>query len=103
MDIDLSHTFDTHEQARHAAAALEAAGIPPDGISLIDGHRDGGGGTMLTVRATPEQVQAAGAVLAGYGTNANGSKPGHDTRPLTEGAPAYVAGGTANLGTPGPD
>jgi len=101
-DDEVSRVFGTHAQARQAAAELVEAGLDHGGISLIDGHRDGGGTTM-TVRATAEQRPLVAAVLSRHATLPGSSPTPADTAPLRDGAPAYVAGGTANLGTPGPD
>ncbi len=101
MTTPIAHLFDTHEQARHAAARLEQAGIPHDQISLVDQHSGGQGGTLLTVQASAEQAALAASLLPG--TQAmDQTAPQTDMSQLNESAPAHVAGGIANLGTPGP-
>ena len=101
MTTPIAHLFDTHEQARHAAARLEQAGIPHDQISLVDQHSGGRGGTLLTVQASAEQAALAASLLPG--TQApDQAAPQTDMSRLNGPAPAHVAGGIANLGTPGP-
>ena len=101
MTTPIAHLFDTHEQARQAASHLERAGIPHDQISLVDQHSGGRGGTLLTVQASAEQAALVANLLPG--TQAmDEAAPRTDLSNLDEPAPAYVAGGTANLGTPGP-
>ena len=102
MTIPIAHLFDTHEQARQAAGRLEQAGIPHDQVSLVDQHSGGQGGTLLTVQASPEQAALAASLLPGT-QDAHQAAPRTDLSGLEGAAPAYVAGGTANLGTPGPD
>ena len=102
MTIPIAHLFDTHEQARQAAGRLEQAGIPRDQVSLVDQRSNGQGGTLLTVQASPEQAALAASLLPGTQA-ANEAAPQTDLSSLEGAAPAYVAGGTANLGTPGPD
>lgn len=102
MSEAISHLFATHEQARRAAALLDQAGIPRDQVSLLDQHRDGQGGTLLTVQASPEQAGLVASLLPGA-PSAVEAAPDPDLAGLHDAAPGYVAGGTANLGTPGPD
>ena len=98
---EISRVFGTHGLARQAAAELAEAGLDRGQVSVIDRHRDGG--TVMTIQATAEQMPLVEAVLARY-TTLPASTPQLDgTIPLRDGAPAYVAGGTANLGTPGSD
>ena len=102
MTIPIAHLFDTHEQARQAASRLEQAGIPHDQISLVDQRSGGQGGTLLTVQASPEQAALAASLLPDVQA-AHHSAPRTDLSGLEGAAPAYAAGGTANLSTPGPD
>ena len=91
--------FPSHEQARQAASRLEQAGIPRDQISLVDQRSGGQGGTLLTVLASAEQMEAVTRLLPGAGAAVEDAPP-TDTAALRAAAPAYVAGGTANMGTP---
>lgn len=101
MTTPIAHLFDTHEQARQAAAQLEQAGISHDRISLVDQHSGGRGGTLLTVQVSAEQAALAADLLPG--TQAAGqAAPQTDLSRLNGPAPAHVAGGTANLGIPEP-
>jgi hypothetical protein len=102
MTSPISHLFATHEQARRAAALLDQAGIPRDQVSLLDQHRNGQGGTLMTVQVQPEQAGLVASLLPGAPV-AMEAAPDPDLSNLHDAAPAYVAGGTANLGTPGPD
>lgn len=102
MTIPITHLFDTHEQARQAASRLEQAGISHDQVSLVDQHSGGRGGTLLTLQASPEQATLAASLLPGTQAAAQAAPPA-GLSGLEGAAPAYVAGGTANLGTPGPD
>ena len=96
MTTPIAHLFETHEQAR-----LEQAGIAHDQISLVDQHSGGRGGTLLTVQASAEEAALAADLLPG--TQAvDEAAPRTDLSSLDDAAPAHVAGGTANLGTPGP-
>ena len=102
MTIPITHLFATHEQARAAAAALDQAGIPHDQVSLVDQRSGGQGGTLLTVEAAPDQAALVASLLPGLpGTPA--AAPRTNLAGLEGRAPAYVAGGTANLGMPEPD
>jgi len=101
MTTPIAHLFDTHEQARQAASRLEQAGVSRDQISLVDQHSGGRGGTLLTVQASAEQAALAADLLPGMQATVQAA-PRTDLSSLDEAAPAYVAGGIANLGTPGP-
>ena len=101
MTTPITCLFPSHEQARQAASGLEQAGIPHDQVSLLDQHSGGHGGTLLTVLASSEQAAVVASLLPGAAPAAEDA-PLTDTAALRGGAPAYVAGGTANLGTPGP-
>ncbi len=105
MTDPIARLFPNHEAARQAAAQLEQAGIPRGQVSLAEQHRDGSGGTLLTV-AAGEHAALAARLLPGAPAQIDAAPvaemPGL-TAALTDAAPAYVAGGTANLGTPGPD
>ncbi len=101
MTTPIAHLFDNHEQARQAATRLEQAGIPHDQISLVDQHSGGRGGTLLTVQASAEQAALAADLLPGNQAT-DQAAPQSDMSRLNGPAPAHVAGGIANLGTPGP-
>lgn len=101
MTTPIAHLFGTHGQARQAAARLEQAGISHDQISLVDQHSGGRGGTLLTVQASVEQAALAADLLPGTQAT-DQAAPQTDMSRLNEPAPAHVAGGSANLGTPGP-
>jgi len=101
MTPPIAHLFDTHEQARQAASRLEQAGVSRDQISLVDQHSGGQGGTLLTVQASAEQAALAANLLPGTQAT-DQAAPRTDLSSLNESAPAHVAGGIANLGTPGP-
>ncbi|HEY0204108.1 MAG TPA: hypothetical protein VGC15_08170 [Acetobacteraceae bacterium] len=101
MTTPIAHLFDTHEQARQAAARLEQSGISHDQISLVDQHSGGRGGTLLTVQASAEQAALVADLLPGTQAT-DEAAPQTDMSRLNGPAPAHVAGGIANLGTPGP-
>jgi len=101
MTTPIAHLFDTHEQARQATGRLEQAGVSRDQISLVDQHSGGQGGTLLTVQASAEQAALAASLLPGTQAT-DQAAPQTDLSSLDEAAPAYVGGGIANLGTPGP-
>lgn len=97
-DGDISRIFGSHALARQAATELEQSGIDHGHISVIDS----GGGTVLTVCTTSASVALVEAILTQHATLPANSPPLDDTAALHDSAPSYVAGGTANLGTPGP-
>lgn len=99
MTIPLAYLFPSHGQARQAAGRLHQAGVAQDQVSLLDQH---GGGTLLTVQATAEQAALVATMMPGV-PRPGDAAPRTDMTGLEGGAPAYVAGGAANLGTPGPD
>lgn len=101
MTTPIAHLFDNHQQARQAAARLEQAGIAHDQISLVDQHSGGRGGTLLTVQASAEQAALVANLLPGIQA-ADQAAPQTHMSHLDGPAPAHVAGGIANLGTPGP-
>ncbi len=101
MTTPIAHLFDTHEQARQAASCLEQAGVSRDQISLVDQHSGGRGGTLLTVQASADQAALVANLLPGTQAT-DQAAPRTDLSSLDEAAPAHVAGGIANLGTPGP-
>ena len=101
MTTPITCLFASHEDARQAASRLEQAGIPRGQVSLLDQHSDGHGGTLLTVLVSEEQAGVVSDLLPSA-VPAAGDAPLTDTAALHDAAPAYVAGGTANLGTPGP-
>ena len=100
MTIPIVRRFPTHEAARHAAAHLAAAGIAPDQVSLVDEHRGGVGGTVLTVQASDTQAAHVAELLPEGVAEARATTPPDGLAQLRTAAPAYVAGADANIGRP---
>ena len=101
MTIPVVRRFPTHGDARHAAARLAEAGITPDQVSLVDEHRGGVGGTVLTVQASDTQAAQVAELLPEGVMEAGPVAPPDGMAKLRTSAPAYVAGADANIGTPG--
>ena len=102
MATVIKRLFATHGQARSTAEALVRAGIQHDRFSVVDQHSGGQGGTLLTVELLPEQAGLVESVLPGAAVGAS-DPSGAGMATLHDSAPSYVAGGTANLGVPGPE
>ena len=100
MTIPVVRRFPTHEDACRAAARLAGAGIAPDQVSLVDEHRGGVGGTVLTVQASDAQAAQVAELLPEGTTDAGPAAPPDGMAQLRTSAPAYVVGADASIGTP---